>query len=210
MSVRHTVTQRETIASIAQDFGFSHFETLWNHPDNAELKAKRSDPNVLFPGDVVVVPDKESKTVTVATGREHEFVVRRHDLLLRLSLVDLIGEPMADLECSLTINGKESKATTDAEGIVEVHVSAATREVTLSVGAQEQVLEVGALDPASEVSGWQGRLRNLGHYFGPIGEESDPHDAAFSLRSFQADNDLDTTGTPDDPTLAKLLKVHGS
>ena len=32
--------------------------------------------------------------------------------------------------------------------------------------------------------------RPNGRYFGPIGEESDPNDAAFGLRRFQADNDL--------------------
>jgi hypothetical protein len=210
MTVRHTVKQGETIASIAHDSGFSHFETIWNHPENAELKAKRASPDVLLPGDLVVVPDKESKVVTVATGREHPFVLRRHTVLLRLALVDLVGEPMADASCDLIVDGKRSKATADGNGVVEIRVSPSTREVTLSVDGQEQLLEVGALDPAREVTGWQGRLRNLGHYFGPIGEESDASDAAFGLRSFQADNDLDTTGQPDDSTLAKLVEVHGS
>src|SRR4051812_23195035 len=48
------------MSSIAHDFGFLNFETILNHPKNAELKKNRANPQVLFPGDEVFIPDKNS------------------------------------------------------------------------------------------------------------------------------------------------------
>ena len=51
-----TVNRGDSIPSLAHDNG--HFwETLWNHGDNAALKALRKTPNILMPGDEVFVPE---------------------------------------------------------------------------------------------------------------------------------------------------------
>ena len=60
----------ECVGSIAFEHGFFP-DTLWDHPNNAELKGKRGDPNVLLAGDVVHVPDLRPKEVAVAAGQSH-------------------------------------------------------------------------------------------------------------------------------------------
>ena len=60
MPINHTVRAGDCISSIAFERGFFP-DTIWNHGDNSDLKTRREDPNVLLPGDVVVVPDKVKK-----------------------------------------------------------------------------------------------------------------------------------------------------
>jgi hypothetical protein len=45
MSSFHIVQQGEHLSGIAAKFGFSSFRTIWQHPENAELKKLRKDPN---------------------------------------------------------------------------------------------------------------------------------------------------------------------
>ena len=55
MGTEHIVVQGEFLAAIARMHGFLP-DTIWNHPDNSELRSTRKSPNTLFPG------DKTSKT----------------------------------------------------------------------------------------------------------------------------------------------------
>lgn len=86
MPRQHTVKQGECMSSIAGKYG--HFwETLWDHPQNADLKERRGDPNVLNPGDTVHVPDKIEKSENCATGQTHRFVKKGVPAKLRLRLL---------------------------------------------------------------------------------------------------------------------------
>ena len=58
----HQVEQGECLSSIAYECGFFP-DTIWNHPQNAELKRKRNNPNALMLGDIISVPDKRIKEV---------------------------------------------------------------------------------------------------------------------------------------------------
>jgi hypothetical protein len=86
MATTHAVAAGECISTIAHDYGLP-WEKIWNHPENAQLKKTRKDPNVLREGDAVFIPDKESKTVSVATNARHRFVVKRPVAKLRLRVV---------------------------------------------------------------------------------------------------------------------------
>ena len=72
----HTVKQGECLSSIAAKYGFGDWKALYDHPSNAALKKKRPNPHVLFPGDVVSIPEKEKKQARVKTGQELKLTVR--------------------------------------------------------------------------------------------------------------------------------------
>ena len=49
MPDKHDVKPGDCILSIVDAKGF-FWETLWEHPENGELREKRLDPNTLLPG----------------------------------------------------------------------------------------------------------------------------------------------------------------
>ena len=55
--MKHIVEPGDCMASIGEQYGF-HWETLWDLAENADLKKNRKNPNVLFEGDEVTIPDK--------------------------------------------------------------------------------------------------------------------------------------------------------
>lgn len=46
---QYVVTKGDDLTGIAHRFGFSDYNVIWNDPQNADLKAKRVNPSVLFP-----------------------------------------------------------------------------------------------------------------------------------------------------------------
>jgi hypothetical protein len=49
MAESYTVRQGDHLSKIAKAFGFSDYHTIWDHPNNGDLKQKRQNPNVLLP-----------------------------------------------------------------------------------------------------------------------------------------------------------------
>ncbi len=204
----HTVGPGDSIPSIAHENGFLT-STIWDHPRNAQLKARRKDPNVLFPGDEVFIPEKELKEVEKSTNSKHVFKLRGEPYKIRLRLLRL-GKPRANEPYVLAIDGTLFKGTTDSNGILE-HViprNAKSGMLTLSGGKERMPVHVGRLDPIDELQGIQQRLNNLGFDCGAAdGELNDLTRAA--LAQFQAKYQLEPTGEPDAATKAKLDEVHG-
>ena len=93
MPTVHVVQQGECLSSIALEYGFSSYEKIYNHADNAEFKQARPDPNLIFPGDRLTIPDKIVKAFSCATGQAHRFVVKLPKRKLRLEL--LAGKQIA-------------------------------------------------------------------------------------------------------------------
>src|ERR1035438_5291586 len=61
MPTAYTVKQGDHLSRIADQFGFSDYRVIWDYAGNADLKAQRKNPHVLFPGDSVIIPDKEQR-----------------------------------------------------------------------------------------------------------------------------------------------------
>jgi hypothetical protein len=82
----HIVSDGECISSISFSRGF-FWETIWNHGNNAELKSKRKDPNILKAGDVVHIPELTIKEESCATEQTHKFKLKGVPAKLKLKLM---------------------------------------------------------------------------------------------------------------------------
>ncbi len=56
MSFPYTVKSGDTLTRIAAEHGLPSWRELYQHPDNAEFRRKRPNPDRIFPGDVVIIP----------------------------------------------------------------------------------------------------------------------------------------------------------
>ena len=217
MTTKHTVQAGESMSTIAQKFGFSDWNTLWKDAENASLKKKRNNPNVLYPGDVVTIPEVEIKQESAATDQKHEFTCKLPKMkdVLRLQLDDENGEPMAEQDCIVTLdNETELNLTTDGEGIVEIEIPINVRSAKIEIDGCEWPLEIGQLNPVDEptednnISGAQSRLNNLG-FDCPTSDELDDRTQQ-AIKAFQStQKNLDITGQLDKKTCSALKKEHG-
>lgn len=205
-----TIQQGDDLPTIAIAQGFDP-DTLWDHPDNAELKELRSDPNALLPGDQLVVPPIEEREEGVATGSVGRFKLSVGPLKLRVRLTKF-GEARADEPFELIFEDEHTiSGSTDGDGWIDEPIPITAKKVTLSLreGKEEHHLQLGHLDPHDEPSGVQQRLRNLGFYFGALDGEHGPVTAG-ALRSFQTKQGLTVSGEADDDTMNALRDAHGS
>src|SRR5512139_715846 len=108
---KHIISQGESVPSVAKDNGF-FWQTLWNHGENAELKAKRKDPNILFEGDELHVPELELRWETRATEAKHRFKRKGDPVKFKLQLL-LFGKPRANEDYSLHLDTGIFRGKTD-------------------------------------------------------------------------------------------------
>lgn len=209
---QHIVRQGECFSSIAADYGF-FWETLWKHPENARLARERRDPNVLFPGDVVYVPEKQIKEHLGQTEKRHTFQRKGTPALLRLRLLSE-GAPRSGIDYRLVIDGSLFSGTTDGDGRLKVSIPPGARKgmLVLLLGEQteEYALDLGCIDPADKLSGAQARLRNLGYDARAEDARGDEvHRVTGALSAFQRDHQLPITGQLDAGTTAKIKEIFG-
>ena len=203
---KHTVRQGDCISSIADKYGFFP-DTLWNHAENAQIKQKRKDPNVLLAGDEVFIPDKQEKTESCATEQRHRFRKKGVPAKFVLQLLD-DDQPRAGVDYTLEIDGQVFSGKTDSEGKLEHSIPPDAKKGKLVIdGTEEHELELGELDPITEERGLRARLENLGFIAGTQGSSADELKEA--IEAFQQKNNLKVTGKADDQTRNKLLEIHG-
>jgi N-acetylmuramoyl-L-alanine amidase len=203
----HVIEQGECLASVAAQHGFD-WRTLWDHPNNADLKKKRKDPNVLFPGDVVFVPEKEIRKEKLPTGKRHRFVHKGVLETLRIRLIDELDRPRAKIAYELRIGDESRYGTTNEDGELIEPIPPHTREAKLNIGGEDITLRIGDLDPPDTISGAQARLTNLGYDAGPSDGIAGPRTGE-ALRHFQEAFGIEPTGELDDKTIAELRDRNG-
>ncbi len=200
------VGEGESTSSLAKKNG--HFwKKIWDHPDNADLKQLRKDPNVLFADDKIFIPEVEIKYLPKPTEKKHKFKRKGEPCKIKLQLLKL-GEPRANEDYVFEVGGKLIKGKTDGDGQLEHYIpgDGSTGTLTLSNGNEVLPVRIGQLDPVDKVVGVQQRLNNLGHDCGAedgeLGEQT-----IEALKKFQAEHDLEVTGEADAATKAKLKEL---
>jgi N-acetylmuramoyl-L-alanine amidase len=220
----HEVQPGDCMSSIAYERGF-FWKTLWNDSSNADLKAKRKNPNVLMTGDVVHIPDLTVKNEPGATETTHKFMLKGVPEKLHIKLLDYDHKPRPNLDYIIVIDGNSRRGQTDADGVLIENIPphAKTGKVTFAAPElvdntgepipanpkdQVMILQLGDLNPISEVSGLKARLANLGFYKGPIDENLDAATKQ-AISKFQTKQGLPVTGDADDAARQKLQDLHG-
>jgi hypothetical protein len=197
---------------IAEANGFL-WETIWNHEDNAQLKERRKDPNVLFPGDIVVVPDLTPRIESAPTEKRTTFIKKANLVQVRLRLLDLKRYPRTNIEYTATVDNVISSGRSDGDGYITItappNASELKLKVTEGTKTDEYTLPLGSIDPIEELSGVQQRLTNLG-YSCASEQETLGELTKASIRSFQKEMHLRVSGELDDATRQKLKEIHGS
>ncbi len=222
MSTEHIVQEGEHLAGIAAQHGFSSIHPIWDHPENAALKAKRKNPNILLAGDRLFIPDREAKDVEAATERRHRFVASVERLELRVKVHNQGFQPIHG-EAKVVV-GADKTSMTQAGDIFEAplrpDVKAAVLEFPLVPTQRLRPsipIEVGRLDPLDTLSGQQQRLNNLGYFAGfKKTTATDPKKAdeqfRWAVEEFQCDHmgPTQVDGVLGSKTLQKLKEVYGS
>lgn len=177
----HTVVQGEHLSSIAKAYGFSSYKLIWNHAQNASLKKERQNPNVLFPGDQVFIPDKRKKQEVRSTGQTHRFLVKTEKLKLRLVLEDLYQKPIDNAKCELRVESEIFLLTTDGKGKIETDILPTAHTAVLTIKDPRTPINeivipirIGDMDPVDTESGQKARLNNLGYFAGPLEANAGP------------------------------------
>lgn len=211
MAQTHVVQPGDCLSSIGQTYGFAP-TTLWDHPDNAALRQKRADPNVLQPGDdTVFIPDLRVKDVPGATDQRHRFIRRGVPEQLRIRLLRANQQPRKQTPYRLTVDDQLTTGFTDDNGVLTAWIPPNARRGELIVDpdgrAERHTLELGQLDPVESPQGVRQRLANLGYLM--LEPSKDETTLARALQAFQADARLPSSGEADKATRAALLARHG-
>ena len=208
----HVVRQGEYLRKLAHRFGVDPDE-LWNHPKNAELKARRSDMDALCSGDLLYVPGQPRDGLPLTKGVVNRYVATIPKVTLKLRLRDG-DEPMKNEP--YVVHGLASKlsGTTDGEGGVTIELPVHVRDVSIELPRKRLTYHVAAgnMDCVQEDSGVRMRLGNLGFYSAPAdaGEEGIAVAMRTALLRFQKAQSMEATGVLDAATRDAVLAAHGS
>jgi hypothetical protein len=211
----HEVEEGECMASLAETYKFYRWESIYFHEKNKDLRELRPNPEQLKRGDQVFIPDLDDREELCETGKVHRFQLREQPMTDIVLLLEDQGVLLANMkfELSYTAEGSEKTRTgyTDKEGSLEERVPVEVKQAKLSVwtGDDESEeplvweLKIGDLDPASETSGAQDRLRNLGYDLGDEDDEIGDKTKA-ALVAFQEAMNIPVSGELDERTLGEL------
>lgn len=206
MPIQHRVQAGEGVSKIAYAYG-RFPETVWNDPDNAQLRQRRDDANMLVPGDVLVVHDLRPKVEAAPTGQLTRFVLKTTPAQLRLQLT--VGDDvLANLPYVLTVDGVRRQGNTDGDGVMEEYVSPRAERATLTMPALPAPIEIGLgrLPPIDTLPGVKARLANLGYFGGALGDAFDDAIKA-AILVFQAALGLTASGDWQDEAFRDRLKA---
>lgn len=195
--------------NICNQEGF-FWETVWNHPENRELRERRQKHNIIKKGDRIYIPDWELREYQAETEKRHTFCVKVAKVNFTLTLKDL-GQPRANESYILIVNGRSITGTTDDNGTFTESIPPKARYGRLLLGEKQEEITInfGFMDPIDEISGVQRRLQNLGYYEGEIDDQLN-FETIGAIAEFQRWAELSGEGKLSDETKQALVKANGS
>jgi hypothetical protein len=212
--ITHVVKQGECLSLIAARYGFVDWRLVYNDGANAKLRQKRPNPHVLFPGDRIMIPDRDLTPSSAATGKEHRFVLKTAKRTLKVRMLDENKLPLKGEPYTANCDDVMYYGTTTGDGDLTLDLPIQATRVSLWIACQERELRLGELNPIDDalddgVSGVQGRLWGLGFDPGALDGELGPRTRA-AIVAFQRHFKLKITGEADADTIARLKKEYGA
>jgi N-acetylmuramoyl-L-alanine amidase len=217
----HEVQQGECLSTIAHSYGFVDWRTIYDHSSNAQFRSLRPNPNLIYPGDLINIPQLESREETRASDSTHRFRARTPRLEIWIRVVDWLAAPLANRRYELEIGVAHHEGMTDNDGFLKHTIVPGAHEGQLTVfldASAEEILgggarliwhlEIGALDPLETHSGVQARLNNLGFSCGPVDGIVGPMTRS-ATKAFQYQYNLQVDGIAGPQTWRKLREIHG-
>ena len=215
MGETHVVRQGECLSSIAARYGFESWHTIYDHPQNQGFREKRSNPDVILPGDRLFIPDPRGRVAECGTQSSHKFKRKTVKTSLRVRIIDKDGEPITQKHYQIQWGTTKLEGETDGDGCLEHPIPAdvdradLTVEGLLSEGDPHRwSLRIGHLDPVEELAGVRARLNNLGYPCGSVSGEMNA-DTVDALEQFQGDRGLPIDGELTEETRSKLEEYYG-
>ena len=218
---QYTVKQGDTLLRIAKQFKLDSSKALYMHADNAAFRSLRPNPDVIYPGDVLNIPEKPTNVFSAQTNRRHRFVVCQEDEpeqeTLQMTIKDSSGSFLANAKVELKIGEQILKSVTDKKGNLAITLpETEATEGELSVYSDETsaepshqlTVQFAHLDPIDTLSGIQARCNNLGYFCGTV-DGVMGNNTRKGIMAFQAANGLTKDGEPGPKTQRKLLKQYG-
>jgi hypothetical protein len=202
----HNAIDKEYLLKVVRDAKFRDWKQQWDN--NASLKAKRSNPNILFKGpslggdgDVLDIKAIEPKKVTKQTGSSYKFKVPSPKLFLRLRVLNEDFSALKDSAYSLSLDGidKPLEGKTDGKGQIEVEVPPDVQMGTLTVSIPPASPKKDGAVQGNTGMSWAIRIGSLN----PIREEAPDTNCVSGVQqrlinlAFPA---KEVNGVHDDPT----------
>jgi N-acetylmuramoyl-L-alanine amidase len=211
----YTVVSGDCLSSLAKKAGLSSWKTIYDAPENAEFRKRRPNPDLLYPGDVLFIPEISKRTEGSESGKRHRFKSNTKPAWLRLRIQDEDGKEIQNRKYSLTVGKTKYDGQTDPKGIIEKKVAADAQEGLLTIYAEDSTtpwarwnLKLGDLDPIEEIRGIQQRLNHLGYFCGPSDGIVGPRTKA-AIQLYQKENNQEQTGEIDDALSGALKDDYG-
>lgn len=213
----YVIRQGDYLTKLAHQRGFDA-DAIWNDPKNQSLRERRTEPNLLHPGDVLWIPDGEQhRRLSIKAGSTNRYAAVVPKMPVQLKL-EVGREPLVDEPYEILGLGPDPvRGATDEHGALSARVPVDVREIEVRLTNKNRTLRlrVGDLDPVDTVSGLKKRLTHLGFYqptsVGVENADAADGDALVgALRAFQSSQELEPTGKLDEDTRKALLAVHGS
>ncbi len=205
---QHTVSLGESVSKIAADNKLADYREIWNHPSNRSF-ANGRDPNLLYPGDELFVPEQRQKDLIASTGMTHQFRKKVPRNRIRLQMLDGNMNPIAEADYTLTVGDDTYTGKTDDEGRIMKDMAVDVDSGTLEFGGRTIELEIGSLAPLDKVEGIQARLQNLGYAVEAVDGDGSTDAYKDAVKAFQADHKLSVDGIVGPRTRGKLKDFYG-
>lgn len=209
----YVVRRGDYLAKLAFVHGFDA-DKVWNDGKNAELKKKRTSPNILHPGDLVHFPRAKRAGMKLRKGTSNGYVANLPKTTVRIRFGNKQG-PYKNEAFRVEGLGLPQEGTTDGDGMLTLQVPVHVREVQVFFPKRNVVfpVRVGDMDPVDELTGARKRLEQLGYRTRSSEDLSASHAERRdrrAIKAFQRAQGIKATGIMDDATTEALVRAHGS